>query len=105
MLDELEARLNRSHYLVGDTLTEADWCLFTTLVRFVAVYIVHFKCNLRRIADYGNLSRLLRELYRVPGVAQTADLDHIKRHYYLSHPHLNPSGIVPKGPVLDFLGH
>ena len=102
-LDELEARLDRSPYLVGDTLTEADWRLFTTLVRFDAVYTGHFKCNLRRIADYGNLSRLLRELYRVPGVAQTVNLDHIKRHYYLSHRHLNPSGIVPKGPMLNFL--
>ena len=102
-LDELEVRLDRSRYLTGDTLTEADWRLFTTLVRFDAVYTGHFKCNLRRIADYRNLSRLLRELYRVPGVAQTVDLDHIKRHYYLSHRHLNPGGIVPKGPVLDFL--
>jgi putative glutathione S-transferase len=103
-LDELEARLAHSRYLVGDTLTEADWRLFTTLVRFDAVYYVHFKCNLRRIADYPNLSRLLRELYAVPGVVQTVNMDHIKRHYYLSHRHLNPSGIVPKGPVLDFTG-
>jgi putative glutathione S-transferase len=88
---------------VGATLTEADWRLFTTLLRFDAVYYVHFKCNLRRIAEYPNLSRLLRELYRVPGVAQTVNMDHIKRHYYMSHPHLNPSGIVPKGPVLDFM--
>jgi len=98
-LDELEARLARSRYLVGDTLTEADWRLFTTLLRFDAVYYVHFKCNLRRIADYPNLSRLLRELYAVPGVAQTVNMDHIKRHYYMSHRHLNPSGIVPKGPA------
>jgi putative glutathione S-transferase len=102
-LGELETRLAASRYLVGDTLTEADWRLFTTLLRFDAVYYVHFKCNLRRIAEYPNLSRLLRELYRVPGVAQTVNMDHIKRHYYMSHPHLNPSGIVPKGPVLDFM--
>jgi putative glutathione S-transferase len=102
-LDELEARLAASRYLVGDTLTEADWRLFTTLLRFDAVYYVHFKCNLRRIADYPNLSRLLRDLYRVPGLAQTVNMDHIKRHYYMSHPHLNPSGIVPKGPVLEFM--
>jgi putative glutathione S-transferase len=102
-LDELEARLGASRYLAGESLTEADWRLFTTLVRFDAVYYVHFKCNLRRIADYPNLSRLLRELYGVPGVAQTVNMDHIKRHYYLSHPHLNPGGIVPKGPLLDFV--
>ena len=102
-LDELEARLAASRYLVGDTLTEADWRLFTTLARFDAVYYVHFKCNHRRIAEYPHLSRYLRELYRVPGVAATVNVDHIKRHYYLSHPHLNPSRIVPKGPVLEFM--
>src|SRR5581483_5336328 len=102
-LDELEARLARAPYLVGDTLTEADWRLFTTLVRFDAVYYVHFKCNLRRMADYPNLSRLLETLYAVDGVAATVDMDHIKRHYYMSHRHLNPSGIVPKGPALAFL--
>jgi putative glutathione S-transferase len=102
-LDELQARLGASRYLAGDTLTEADWRLFTTLLRFDAVYYVHFKCNLRRIAEYPNLSRLLRELYRVPGVAATVDMDHIKRHYYLSHPHLNPSRIVPRGPILEFM--
>jgi putative glutathione S-transferase len=103
-LDELETRLGQSRYLVGETMTEADWRLFTTLARFDAVYYGHFKCNQHRIADYPNLSRLLRELYHVPGVAETVDMDHIKRHYYMSHPHLNPSRIVPKGPVLDFLG-
>lgn len=102
-LDELEARLARSRYLVGDAPTEADWRLFTTLLRFDAVYHGHFKCNLRRIADYPQLSRLLRELIRVPGVMPTVNMDHIKRHYYQSHRHLNPSGIVPKGPLLDFL--
>jgi putative glutathione S-transferase len=102
-LGELETQLSASRYLVGDALTEADWRLFTTLVRFDAVYYGHFKCNLHRIAEYPNLSRILRELYRVPGVAETVDMDHIKRHYYLSHRHLNPSGIVPKGPMLEFL--
>ena len=102
-LDQVDAMLADSRYLAGDTLTEADWRLFTTLVRFDAVYYVHFKCNLRRIAQYPNLSRLLVKLYRTPGIAQTVDMDHIKRHYYLSHKHLNPSGIVPKGPALEFL--
>ena len=105
-LDELEARLERSRFLVAeraDAPTEADWRLFTTLVRFDAVYHGHFKCNLKRIADYPSLTRLLRELAHVPGVASTVNMDHIKRHYYLSHRHLNPSGIVPRGPVLDFL--
>jgi glutathionyl-hydroquinone reductase len=102
-LDRLDARLRESRYLTGSALTEADWRLFTTIVRFDAVYYVHFKCNLRRIADYPGLSRHLGELYRVPGVAQTVNMDHIKRHYYLSHTHLNPSGLVPKGPVLEFL--
>ncbi|HWP27356.1 MAG TPA: glutathione S-transferase family protein [Xanthobacteraceae bacterium] len=101
-LDELEQRLSRQRYLVGNRLTEADWRLFTTLVRFDAVYVGHFKCNLRRIADYPNLSNYVRELYQVPGVANTVQMDHIKRHYYGSHRHLNPSGIVPLGPELDF---
>jgi putative glutathione S-transferase len=102
-LDELEVRLSTSRCLVGEALTEADWRLFTTLARFDAVYYVHFKCNQRRIAEYPHLSRYLRELYRVPGVAPTVNMDHIKRHYYISHPHLNPSRIVPKGPVLEFM--
>jgi len=102
-LDRVEEMLADSRYLAGETLTEADWRLFTTLVRFDAVYYLHFKCNLRRIAQYPNLSRLLSELYRVPGIAATVNMDHIKRHYYLSHKHLNPSGIVPKGPALEFL--
>jgi putative glutathione S-transferase len=102
-LDRVETILGESRYLAGDALTEADWRLFTTLVRFDAVYYVHFKCNLRRIAQYPNLSRLLAELYRVPGIAQTVNMEHIKRHYYLSHRDLNPGGIVPKGPVLEFL--
>ena len=101
-LDEIETRLDRQAYLAGDRMTEADWRLFTTLVRFDAVYHGHFKCNLRRIEDYPNLSHYLRELYQVPGVAETVNLDHIKRHYYESHTHINPGGIVPKGPALDF---
>jgi len=101
-LDDLEARLATSRYLVGSAITEADWRLFTTLVRFDAVYYVHFKCNLRRIEDYPNLSNYLRDLYQVPGVAETVMIDEIKRHYYGSHRHINPRGIVPLGPALDF---
>ena len=100
-LDALEARLRRQRYLVGPGITEADWRLFTTLVRFDAVYVGHFKCNLRRIADYPSLSNYLRELYQFPGVAETVNLDHIKRHYYESHRTINPTGIVPMGPELD----
>lgn len=101
-LDSIEALLGRQRYLVGGRLTEADWRLFTTLVRFDAVYYLHFKCNQRRIADYPNLSNYLRELYQQPGIAETVRLDHIKQHYYTSHPEINPTGIVPKGPELDF---
>jgi putative glutathione S-transferase len=101
-LDDLDALLGRHRYLVGAQQTEADWRLFTTLVRFDAVYVGHFKCNLRRIDDYPNLSNYLRDLYQTPGVAETVDIDHIKRHYYGSHRHLNPFGIVPLGPALDF---
>jgi len=100
-LDELEARLSRQRYLVGDRVSEADWRLFTTLVRFDAVYVGHFKCNRQRIADYPSLSGYLRELYQGPGVAETVSFEHIKRHYYESHRTLNPTGIVPLGPALD----
>ncbi|MBS7697733.1 MULTISPECIES: glutathione S-transferase family protein [unclassified Chelatococcus] len=103
-LDTVEERLSRQRYLAGSRLTEADWRLFTTLVRFDAVYVGHFKCNLRRIADYPNLSNYLRELYQVPSVAETVDLAHIKRHYYGSHTTINPTRIVPVGPALDFTG-
>ena len=103
-LDELEERLSRQRYLVGNRLTEADWRLFTTLYRFDAVYHGHFKCNIRRIADYHNLSNYLRDLYQVPGVAETAKIDDIKRHYYTSQRKVNPTGIVPLGPILDFSG-
>jgi len=102
-LDALDSRLGRSRYLVGDTLTEADWRTFTTLIRFDAVYHGHFKCNLKRIADYPNLSGYVRELYQVPGVSGTVNLDHIKTHYYGSHRTINPSGIVPAGPLQDFM--
>jgi putative glutathione S-transferase len=101
-LDWIERRLARAPYLAGDRVTEADWRLFPTIIRFDAVYVGHFKCNLRRIADYPNLSDWLRELYHIPGIAETVNLDHIKTHYYASHRGLNPTGIVPAGPVLDF---
>ena len=101
-LDEIETRLSGQRYLVGDKLTEADWRLFTTLVRFDAVYHGHFKCNLRRIIDYPNLSNYARDLYQVPGVSGTVNFDHIKWHYYGSHKTINPAGIVPLGPALDF---
>ncbi len=100
-LDWLEARLATHRYLLGERVTEADWRLFTTLVRFDAVYVGHFKCNIRRIADYPNLSGYLRELYQWPGVAETTDLRQIKFHYYASHETINPTGIVPAGPALD----
>ena len=101
-LDDLEQRLTRQRYLLGDRITEADWRLFTTLVRFDPVYHGHFKCNLRRLTDYPNLWNYTRELYQVPGVAGTVNLHHIKHHYYGSHASVNPSGIVPKGPAIDF---
>jgi glutathionyl-hydroquinone reductase len=101
-LDEVEQRLSRQRYLVGQAITEADWRLFTTLVRFDAVYYSHFKCNLRRIIDYPNLSNYLRDLYQQDGVAATVNMDQIKRHYYGSQRHVNPTGIVPLGPQLDF---
>ncbi len=101
-LDAIERRLSEHRYVVSGTLTEADWRLFTTLVRFDAVYYSHFKCNLRRIIDYPNLSNYVRDLYQVAGVPETVDLGQIKRHYYGSHLHINPTGIVPLGPALDF---
>ncbi|MBX9458533.1 MAG: glutathione S-transferase family protein [Rhizobium sp.] len=101
MLDELDARLGAKTYLFGDRLTEADWRLFTTLVRFDPVYVGHFKCNHKRIADYPNLDRYLRALYNHPGIAETVDFAHIKNHYYQSHRTINPTGIVPVGPAID----
>ena len=101
-LDKIEERMSRQRFLTGRHLTEADWRLFTTLVRFDTVYYGHFKCNLRRIADYPNLWNYTRDLYQVPGVAETVSIDHIKRHYYGSQHQVNPTGIVPIGPQIDF---
>ena len=101
-LETLEERLGRQRYLCGARLTEADWRLFTTLARFDSVYHGHFKCNIRRLVDYPNLWAFTRELYQIPGVAETVDLDHIKRHYYASHASINPRRIVARGPDIDF---
>lgn len=101
-LDVLEERLSKQRFLVGDQVTEADWRLFTTLVRFDAVYVGHFKTNAKRIVDYPQLWDYLKALYQVEGVAETVVMDHIKTHYYGSHGTINPTGIVPKGPWLDF---
>jgi len=100
-LDELESRLSGQRYLVGNQITEADWRLFTTLVRFDAVYFSHFKCNRNRISDMPNIWAYLRDLYQQPGIAETVDFPHIKQHYYYSHESINPTRIVPKGPELD----
>ncbi len=101
-LDRIESRLSGQRYLAGDRITEADWRLFTTLVRFDPVYVGHFKCNLRRLVDYPNLWNYTRELYQVPGVTETVNMQHIKRHYFGSHRSVNPTGIVPLGPEVDF---
>jgi len=101
-LDWLEGTLAQKRYLTGDAITEADWRLFTTLLRFDPVYVGHFKCNLKRIADYENLSSYVRDLYQVPGVSKTVHMDHIKGHYYESHETINPTGIVPQGPEIDY---
>jgi len=101
-LDRIEERLGKQRYLIGDTMTEADWRLFVTLVRFDPVYVGHFECNLRQIAEHPNLSNYMRELYQQPGIAETVRLDHIKAHYYQSHPWINPKGIVPLGPEVDY---
>jgi putative glutathione S-transferase len=100
--DKIEKRLARQRYLVGRQLTEADWRLFTTLVRFDTVYYSHFKCNLRRVADYPNLWNYTRDLYQMAAIAETVSIDHIKRHYYGSQRQVNPTGIVPIGPTIDF---
>ena len=100
-LERADERLATRRYLFGAEPTLADWRLFTTLVRFDAVYVTHFKCNLRRIADFAHLSGYLRDLYQHPGVAATVDFDHIKRHYFMTHPSINPTRIVPAGPLLD----
>ncbi len=101
-LDWLDRHLARRRFLCGDVITEADWRLFTTLLRFDAVYVGHFKCNIRRLVDYRNLWGYARDLYGQPGVSGTVDFQHIKRHYYTSHPTVNPHGIVPAGPVVDW---
>ncbi|MDQ6991806.1 MAG: glutathione S-transferase family protein [Mariprofundaceae bacterium] len=100
-LDELDQRLSQQRYLVGDVLTEADWRLFTTLIRFDAVYVGHFKCNRQRIADYQHLSAYLRDLYQYSNVSDTVDIDHIKQHYYYSHESINPTRVIAKGPALN----
>ena len=102
-MDELEERLSKQRYLVGNQITEADWRLFTTLVRFDAVYYNHFKTNKKCLMDYPNLWAYTRELYQVPGIAETVNMDHIKYHYFASHRSINPTGIVPKGPEIDFM--
>ena len=101
-LNLVEQRLGQQRYLVGDLITEADWRLFTTLIRFDAVYYGHFKTNLKRIEDYPNLSNYVRDLYQIDGVADTVDIEHIKTHYYVSQTTVNPTQIVPVGPSLDF---
>jgi putative glutathione S-transferase len=101
-LDWLENILSTNHYLTGSQITEADWRLFTTLIRFDPVYVGHFKCNIRRIVDYPNLSNYLSDLYQQPGIAETVNMKHIKEHYYASHETINPSRIVPTGPDIDF---
>jgi len=100
-LDQLEDRLSKSRYLFDNRIVEADWRLFCTLVRFDVVYYGHFKCNLRRIIDYPNLQGYLMDLYQQPGIAETVNFDHIKRHYYMTHIEINPTLIVPLGPILD----
>lgn len=102
-LDWLETKLSKQRYLAGDVMTEADWRLFTTLIRFDAVYFGHFKTNKRLLADYDAISNYVRELYQVPGVAGTVNFDHIKTHYYASHLTINPTGVVPVGPEQDFM--
>jgi putative glutathione S-transferase len=101
-LDDLEERLASRRYLLGDAVTEADVRLWVTLARFDAVYYSHFKANLRRLSDYPNLWGYARDLYSMPAFRETTNFDHIKRHYYMTHPHLNPSRIVPDGPLLDW---
>ena len=100
-LDQLEQRLSKSRYLFGRRIVDVDWRLFCTLVRFDVVYHGHFKCNVRRIIDYPNLQGYLMDLYQQPGIAETVNFDHIKRHYYMTHTEINPTRIVPLGPALD----
>ncbi len=102
-LDFLDMRLSTQRYLMGDRLTEVDWRLFTTLIRFDAVYFGHFKTNKKRIEDYLHLSHYIRDLYQIEGIAETCNFEHIKRHYYFSHTMINPTQVIPKGPVLDYM--
>ena len=102
-LNSIEERLSTQRYLVGNTLTEADWRLFTTLIRFDSVYFSHFKCNLQQIEQYKNLSNYIRKLYQIKGVAETVNFEHIKVHYYYSHDSINPTRVVPLGPDIDYL--
>lgn len=102
-LEQLELRLAQQRYLCGESITEADWRLFTTLIRFDAVYVGHFKCNLKRIEDYPHLSQYLRDLYQQPGISGTVHFKHIKTHYYFSHSGINPTQVIPLGPELDYL--
>eukprot|EP01001_Neometanema_parovale_P011436 NODE_7683_length_750_cov_44.133971_g7433_i0.p1 GENE.NODE_7683_length_750_cov_44.133971_g7433_i0~~NODE_7683_length_750_cov_44.133971_g7433_i0.p1 ORF type:complete len:144 (-),score=7.08 NODE_7683_length_750_cov_44.133971_g7433_i0:149-580(-) len=101
-MDKVEAILSSKRYLCGNRLTLADVRLFTTLLRFDPVYVGHFKTNKKRVADYPNMYGFVREIYQMPGIAETCDIDHIKHHYYRSHPGVNANGLVPKGPDLDF---
>lgn len=101
-LEELEVLLGERRYLLGDRITAADWCLFTTLIRFDVVYHYHFKCNLKRLSDFNSLWAYTRELYQFPGIAETCDFEQIKRHYYTSHESINPSRVIPMGPRIDF---
>jgi putative glutathione S-transferase len=101
-LDKVEDILANKRYLIGEQLTEADWRLFTTLIRFDAVYFGHFKCNKRQLEQYPNIANYIRELYQVEGVADTVDFYHIKRHYYYSHTMINPTQVVPVGPDIDY---
>lgn len=101
-LDWLDNQLETKRYLTGNTITEADWRLFTTLIRFDPVYVGHFKCNIRRIADYPNLSEYVRDLYQQPGIADTVNMQHIKNHYYASHETINPARVIPTGPDIDY---
>ncbi|NRB11496.1 MAG: glutathione S-transferase family protein [Rickettsiaceae bacterium] len=101
-LDEIEKRLSKQRYLVGNKITEADWRIFTTLLRFDPVYVGHFKCNIRRIRDYPNIDNYTRDLYQVSGVKDTVNMQHIKTHYYTSHKAINPNRIIPFGPYIDY---
>jgi putative glutathione S-transferase len=103
-LNQLEARLSKSRYLFGTRIVETDWRLFCTLIRFDVVYYIHFKCSQRRILDYPNLQGYLMDLYQYDGIAETVNFDHIKRHYYMTHGNINPSRIVPIGPILQLTG-